>query len=179
MDIDQIINITIERLKTKTESNETKLYFDEVLKKPLEKRKIEIFEYIQEQLKEKFSSQFSLIDNDLNFLKIFTEYKNYSEEFKIFNTLKTIAKCFFIWSDLNIYTDNITLFDSDKKKFVYFLGLLQIIQRLDSVFQDDYKTFWLICGLSQYIEMFYQINPLFQNQMSFSKIYVFVTKVKK
>ena len=179
MDIENLVNITIGKLKleAKIDSDFNPVYFEDLSKMSLEKKKIAIFEFYLNQLGDKFSSHFSLIDNDLNFLKIFTEYKDSSEERRILRTLKDVAKSFFIWSKLGIVTDNITLFASDKKQYVYFLGLLQLIQRLDSVFIDDYKTFWLICGLSQYIEMFYQINPLYQNQMSFSKIYVFVAKV--
>ena len=179
MDIQNLVNITIERLKKEAnpENEYNKEFFDEMSNMSFEKQKIALYVFYNNQIENNFTSHFSLIDNDLNFLKIFTEFKNSSEERKILKTLKDVAKAFFIWSKLGIVTDNITLFSSEKKKFVYFLGLLQLIQRLDSVFVDDYKTFWIICGLSQYIEMFYQINPLYQNQMSFSKIYVFITKV--
>ena len=179
LDIQLIVNKTIEKLKLGAKvdgGGYNQKYFEELSKKSFEKKKMVLYDYYQKHIRVNYYSQFSLIDHDLNFLKLkFIDYRDIFEKIKIIDSLKNIAKSYFIWSKLEIFTNNIST--SDNKKFVYFFGLLQLIHRLDSVFRDDYKTFWLICGLSQHIEIFFQINPLYKNKFGFSKMYVLITMV--
>jgi hypothetical protein len=122
-----------------------------------------------------FNITFSLIDNDMNLMTNITDFENPLQEMKNLKAIKTIAKAYFLWSELDITTDS--FLKGEGKKFVYFNGILRIIQRLLSVFQDESTVFWLVIGLSQVIELFYQTNPLYTSELSYTKIYVLITKV--
>ena len=63
------------------------------------------------------------------------------------------------------------------KKYVYFQGILSIIQRLRYYFGSDAQTFWFIIGFSQFFELFQQDNPLYNDEMSYINVYVLVTKM--
>ena len=61
---------------------------------------------------------FSLIDNDSSFLCSLP-----NTTFEDVNMIKKIAKSFFMWSELRIGL-------KEKEKYLYFFGLLSIIQKL-------------------------------------------------
>ena len=130
----------------------------------------QVFNFFADQLFENDKGEtnliFSLIDNDSTFI---SSLGNTSLE--DINSIKKIAKSFFIWSDLRIgLTKN-------EDKYVYFIGLLSITQKLRLYFQEDYFVFWLLIGLSQYMTHFHQQNPLFTDEMNYINIYGLVTKL--
>ena len=130
---------------------------------------LQVFNHFANQLYENDKETnliFSLIDNDSAFI---CSLENSSLE--DINMIKKIAKSFFIWADLRI-----GLKQKDDK-YVYFIGLLSIIQKLRNYFQEDYFVFWLLVGLSQYMAHFHQQNPLFTNEMNYINIYGLVTKL--
>ena len=110
---------------------------------------------------------FSLIDNDINYL-------NYFPNLTIFdiNGIKKITKAFIKWTECDIRLEN-----SDKGKYVYFIGILNIIQTLKNDFKDDYEIFWILIGLSQFIAHFHQQNPLFSDETNYINIFGLVTKL--
>ena len=112
---------------------------------------------------------FSLIDNDTNYI---TLMKRDINDYEYIDNIKTIAKAFFKWTDLNIHLNKDT-----NKKYVYFQGILSIIQRLRYYFGSDAQTFWFIIGFSQFFELFQQDNPLYNDEMSYINVYVLVTKM--
>ena len=127
------------------------------------------FNFFSDQLFEndnKTNLIFSLIDNDSTFISSLGNIP--LEDIKI---IKKIAKSFFIWADLGIGLTK------KEDKYVYFIGLLSIIQKLRQYFQEDYFVFWLLTGLSQYITHFHQQNPLFTDEMNYINIYGLVTKL--
>ena len=130
----------------------------------------QIFNFFADQLfennKEETNLIFSLIDNDSTFI---SSLANTSLE--DVNSIKKIAKSFFIWSDLRIGLKK------KDDKYVYFIGLLSITQKLRKYFQEDYFVFWLLIGLSQYMTHFHQQNPLFTDEMNYINIYGLVTKL--
>ena len=149
-----------------------------------------LYMYFEKQANElsNFYINFSLIDNDIDRLVLLSDDFNYEEENRLKNKIKTIAKAYFMWTELNIFTNIFEESSSYKKKYVYFFGILHIIQKLLSVFDlqlnnennadnNDYFIFWILIGLSQNLEIFYQINPLFNNKISYNKAYVMVTKL--
>ena len=127
-----------------------KHFFDQVSKKQNEKNLI-----------------FSLIDNDCIFL-----YSLADITFDNINAIKKIAKAFFYWTELKIgLSKNI-------EKYVYFFGILSIIEKLRRCFEEeDWLVFWLLIGLSQYIDHFSQQNPLFTDEMNYINVYGLVTKL--
>ena len=130
---------------------------------------MQVFSYFANQLYENDKESnliFSLIDNDCTFI---SSLENSSLE--DINMVKKIAKSFFIWADLRIGLNK------KEDKYVYFIGLLSITQRLRNYFQEDYFVFWMLVGLSQYIAHFHQQNPLFTNEMNYINIYGLVTKL--
>jgi hypothetical protein len=136
----------------------------------------DIYNYFRDLVKENvYHATFSLIDSDMNLMTNITDFESPLHEMKNLTSIKHIAKAFFLWSDLDITTD--TFIQGENKKFVYFNGILRIIQRLFSVFQDESTTFWLLVGLSQVVELFYQTNPLYSTTLSYTKIYVLITKL--
>jgi len=171
LNIEKLVDITQERLL-----KENGIAFDtfEVKKENYtDHMKKEIYLYFANLVNShsQFNINFSLIDIDLNFLSPISDSLN-------LNQIKFITKAYFLWSELNITTDKFVKgSDSENKRFVYFFGLLKIIQRLYSVFKDESQTFWIVIGLSQIIELFYQSDPLFSSELSYTKIYVLITKL--
>ena len=128
-----------------------------------------IFAFFANQLYEqdpKINIIFSLIDNDINYIS--TIENSSLEEL---NNIKKIAKAFFIWAELRIGLND------NNDKYVYFIGLLSLTQKLLIYFEDSYFVFWILIGLSQNIAHFHQKNPLFSNEMNYINIYGLVTKL--
>ena len=129
----------------------------------------QVFSFFANQLFEnnkEINLIFSLIDNDSNFI---CSIENNSLEY--INSIKKIAKSFFIWADLRIGLIK------KKDKYVYFIGLLNLIQKLLQYFHEDYFVFWILIGLSQYMAHFHQQNPLFADEMNYINIYGLVSKL--
>ena len=129
----------------------------------------QVFSYFADKTFEKDNTEtnlvFSLIDNDSTFL---WSLGNMSlEEIR---TVKKIAKSFFIWAELGIGLD-------ENDKYVYFIGLLSIIQKLKQIFEEDYIVFWILVGFSQYMDHFHQRNPLFTEDMNYINLYGLVCKL--
>ena len=127
------------------------------------------FNYFADQLfenNEKTNLIFSLIDNDSTFISSLG-----SNSYEDINSIKKIAKSFFIWAELRIGLKK------KEDKYVYFIGLLSIIQKLRQYFKEDNLVFWLLIGLSQYMAHFHQENPLFSEEMNYINIYGLVTKL--
>ncbi len=109
---------------------------------------------------------YSLIDNDTNF------FINKSK-LKDIDKIKNITKAFFRWTE-----DEIKLKESKKNtKYVYFVGILSIVQKIFDCFKDESKTFWFLIGLSQCIDLFQQENPFYSENMSYINIYLLVIKL--
>ena len=128
-----------------------------------------LFNFFVNQLYEddqKVNIIFSLIDNDSNYI---SSIENSSLE--EINNIKKIAKVFFIWAELRI-----GLIDKDDK-YVYFIGLLSLTQKLLKYFEESYLVFWLLVGLSQNIAHFHQKNPLFSDEMNYINLYGLVSKL--
>mgnify|MGYP006873000002 CR=1 FL=1 len=127
------------------------------------------FNYFADQLygnNEKTNLIFSLIDNDSTFISSLG-----NNSYEDINSIKKIAKSFFIWAELRIGLKK------REDKYVYFIGLLSIIQKLRQYFKEDNLVFWLLIGLSQYMAHFHQENPLFSDEMNYINIYGLVTKL--
>ena len=130
---------------------------------------MQCFNYFADQFyenDEKTNLIFSLIDNDSTFISSLG-----SNSYEDINSIKKIAKSFFIWAELRIGLKK------KEDKYVYFIGLLSIIQKLRQYFKEDYLVFWLLIGLSQYMAHFHQENPLFSEEMNYINIYGLVTKL--
>ena len=128
-----------------------------------------LFSYFADQLfenKKETNLIFSLIDNDSTFISSFG-----NSSLEDINGIKKIAKSFFIWADLRIGLTK------KEDKYVYFIGILCIIQKIRYYFKEDYFTFWILVGLSQYMTHFHQENPLFSDEMNYINIYGLVTKL--
>ena len=108
---------------------------------------------------------FSLIDNDSTFL--WSLGNMFLEDIR---TIKKIAKSFFLWAKLRIGLD-------ENDKYVYFIGILSIIQKLKQTFKEDYLVFWILVGFSQYMDHFHQQNPLFTEGMNYINLYGLVCKL--
>ena len=131
--------------------------------------KQQVFNYFADQLYENDKETnliFSLIDNDSTFISSIG-----NTTLEDINRIKKIAKSFFIWSDLRIGLTK------KEDKYVYFIGLLSITQKLRQYFQEDYFVFWILIGLSQYMAHYHQQNPLFTDEMNYINIYGLVTKL--
>ena len=127
-----------------------------------------IFNHFENQLNNKNDETnliFSLIDNDSTFLCSLA-----NTTLDDINEIKKIAKSFFIWAKYNIGLDG-------NDKYVYFIGLLSIIQKLRKYFEENYIVFWLLIGLSQYIDHFHQQNPLFTDKMNYINLYGLICKL--
>ena len=109
---------------------------------------------------------YSLIDNDINFL--------YKQEEKDIDVIKNITKAFFRWTEDGI---NIQTKKNANTKYVYFSGILSIVQTIFDFFKDEAKTFWFLIGLSQCVDLFQQENPLYSENMSYMNIYILVIKL--
>ena len=109
---------------------------------------------------------FSLIDNDSTFISSLG-----NTTLEDINAIKKIAKSFFIWADLGIGLTK------KEDKYVYFIGLLSITQKLREYFKEDCFVFWVLVGLSQYMTHFHQQNSLFTDEMNYINIYGLVTKL--
>ena len=128
-----------------------------------------IFNFFVNQLYEddqEINLIFSLIDNDSNFI---SSIGNCSLE--EINTIKKIAKAFFIWAELRIGLED------KNDKYVYFIGLLSLTQKLLKYFEESFFVFWILIGLAKNITHFHQKNPLFSDEMNYINIYGLVTKL--
>ena len=136
--------------------------------------KDEIFEVYKNQIQngETTNIIFTLIDNDTNYIK---PIKQDQDHYEYIETIKTIAKAFFLWTELDIRLDE----TKKEKKYVYFVGMLSVIQRLYHSFGSDSATFWFIIGFAQYIDLFQEENPIYNGDISHMSInvYVLVTKL--
>ena len=129
----------------------------------------ELFNFFSNQLFEddaRMNIIFSLIDNDSNYI---SSIENSSLE--EINLIKKIAKAFFIWADLRIGLND------KNDKYVYFIGLLSLTQKLLKYFEESYFVFWILIGLAKNITHFHQKNPLFSDEMNYINIYGLVTKL--
>jgi len=157
--------------------------------------KQDVFEYFLNNVQQynDFNINFSFIDNDMNYL-----YKSDLSEYNLeitsntFNDnkfekineknanmkrIRNICKAYFLWTNLNIYTSVLENNDKKPKKYIYFFGMLKLIKTFISIFKEDHIVFWILIGLSQVVELFYQSNPLLSNQLNYSKVYIMITKV--
>lgn len=172
--VDQIIEITLDKIKEPFPE-----VYNELSESGYEDKKKGLFDSFIKQIKIQFKPQFSLIDNDMNFLNLEnihypTNDLSYGNNLK--SSIRSIAKAFFIWSSFNIHINSDPK-DSENKKFVYFFGLLHIILKFSTVFKEDHQTFWIIVGLSQHLQNFYEANPLYNNQSSNISNYTLISKV--
>ena len=128
----------------------------------------ELYSFFAKQLynDQKRNIIFSLIDNDIN---IINSLDNSSLD--EINKIKKIAKTFFIWADLKIGLDD------KNDKYIYFIGLLTLVQQLLQNFKKEYFTFWALIGLAKKITHFHQKNPLFSDELNYINIYGLVTKL--
>ena len=109
---------------------------------------------------------YSLIDNDINyFIK--------KDVIKDVDIIKQITKAFFRWTEDGIKFQN----NKKNTKYVYFSGILSIVQRIYDFVQKESSTFWLLIGLSQCIDLFQQENPFYSEDMSYINIYLLVIKL--
>ena len=109
---------------------------------------------------------YSLIDTDINYI-------NNKNQLQDIDKIKNITKAFFRWTE-----DEIKLNDSKKNtKYVYFIGILSIVQTIFDYFKSESKTFWFLIGLSQCIDLFQQENPFYSENMSYINIYHLVIKL--
>lgn len=182
LDINNLINKTFEVLKDKKEclegmENRIK-NITEIDEDKFNSKKVEFYDIFESKVNKhtNYDINFSLIDKDIsNLLKIGDSKEENISDMQFRNNIKLIAKSYFLWTDLNIVTESQE--KNIEKKYVYFYGILQIIQRLYSINKSKAITFWTLCGLSQFLEMFYQENSLLSNEMAYNKIYVLVTKL--
>lgn len=132
----------------------------------------ELFAYFVNKSNSTFNINFSLIDSDLSLLHTIGKDENLIniEEISNRQKIRQIAKAYFSWTELGIYTDKYT--SREGKKYVYFTGILKIIQKLLSIYKSEYEIFWIIIGFSQNIDAFYQENPLFSNVIGNNKAYI-------
>ena len=127
-----------------------------------------IFNHFADQILDKENETnliFSLIDNDCIF--VCSELNVTLEDIK---SIKKIAKSFFLWSKLEIELP-------ENDKYVYFIGLLYIIQKLKQITNEEYEVFWLIVGLSQCLDHFHQRDVLFTEEMNYINLYGLVCKL--
>ena len=110
---------------------------------------------------------FSLIDNDTNLL---ININNFNEQ--RLNSVKKIAKAFYKWTEEKIFLNN------DKNtEYVYWFGILSIINRLYQYYKNEEITFWMIIGLSQFVSLFKQQNPLYDNELNYINEYILIIKL--
>ena len=128
----------------------------------------ELYSFFADQLynDQKRNIIFSLIDNDINI--ICSKDNSTLDEI---NQIKKIAKTFFIWADLKIGLED------KNDKYVYFIGLLTLVQQLLQNFQKEYFVFWALIGLAKNITHFHQKSPLFSDELNYINIYGLVTKL--
>ena len=154
LEIDNLVN------KTREELEKLGIYCDN------EKT---IFKHFADQVFDNQNEKnliFSIIDNDCIFI-----YSLADITLDDINSIKKIAKAFFYWTELKIGLNKNT------DKYVYFIGILSIIEKLKKFFKEEYFVFWLLIGLSQYIDHFSQQNPLFNDDMNYLNVYGLVTKL--
>jgi hypothetical protein len=169
LDIDNLVKLTDEKLHDEIIKNERGIDL-----------KTDFYNYYKSKATESsyYSTIFSIIDNDLNYLTQISE--NFDAK-----VIKSIAKSYLLWGDLNILLPKFIKEEDDQKnkkilphkKFVYFFGLLKIIQKLFSVFKSESQIFWIVIGLSQILEMFNQTNPLFSEDISFNYMIILTTRL--
>ena len=180
LDSDKLINETKDKIR--------KYENQGVINNNMQKDKDFIYQYFKDKVGRNKSTNiiFSLIDNDTNYI---APMKNEQNEYKYIENIKMITKAFFKWTDFfyennkDSGTNNDTIESTrrndtkETKKFVYFQGILSIVQRLRYYFDSDSQTFWFIVGFSQIFELFQQVNPLYNDEMSYINVYVLVTKL--
>ena len=126
----------------------------------------DLLEYFSKDIENKNNIIFSLIDNDCSYLCSLPK-----SNFDKINSVKKIAKSFFIWAELKIGLEN------EKDRYVYFLGILYIIYKLNNYFNKENLTFLLLLGLSQKICHFKQQNPLFSENLNYINLFGLVSKL--
>ena len=132
------------------------------------KGELSIFSYFADQIINKENETnliFSLIDNDCTLL-----YSHLNITLEDIKSIKKIAKSFFIWAKLGIGIDK-------NDKYAYFIGILFIIQKFRQITDKEHEVFWLIIGLSQYLDHFHQRNALFTEEMNYINLYGLVCKL--
>ena len=135
-----------------------------------EKRKENIYYQLLKKVKSgDLNIIFSLIDNDVNYIQ-----ENEDIDIDKINEIKFITKTFYLWTEKKISIN-------EKKKeedirYVYFSGVLSIVKKLSSYFKP-YETFWMLIGLSQFIDLFQQQNPFYMEDMNYLNLCVLVTKL--
>ena len=126
----------------------------------------ELLKFFSKDLEKKSNIIFSLIDNDCSYLLTLPNCN-----FDKINSVKKIAKSFFVWAELRIGLKD------EKDSYVYFLGILYIIYKLYDYFLNESLTFLIILGLSQKVCHFKQQNPLFFNKINYINLFGLVTKL--
>ena len=169
LDIHKLFELTYKKMKEDHNELDDLLENDLPINEKLEeeeKIKEEIYDICLQQ--KDLNIVFSLIDNDINYIQ--------ENDINKIKQVKVIAKAFYVWTQKNI-----SLSEIDKKKkdirYIYFTGVLPIIYKLNLYFKKPYETFWMLIGLSQYIDLFQQENPFYSQDMSYINLYVLVTRL--
>ena len=171
---ENLVNVTLEKLINKIEEpNEYYLFLKKLLNSPIDVKKKELYDLLNIKSKTKFLD----VDLDLNYFKFYGGKKKDINFNELIQSVKKIAKSYLLWTELDIKSEKNRFNGETNKKFIYFIGLLQIIYSLNSVFKDDHEIFWIISSFSQYFEWFYHCNPLFENLSSYSNKYISIFKV--
>ena len=154
--------LDLPRLLEKTRAEIVKIY-----KKDF-KYPSQLYSFFANQLfdEQKRNIIFSTIDNDINIVSSLD-----NSTLDEINKIKKIAKTFFIWADLKIGLED------KNDKYVYFIGILTLVQQLLQNFQKEYFAFWALIGLAKNITHFHQKNPLFSDELNYINIYGLVTKL--
>jgi hypothetical protein len=164
LDIENIVNITIDKVYQNMKIPE-RLY--PLLNKLKEGEKENKKKQLYHILKLDLETKFPFIDKDINLFFSNDVEKQLSVSYEHYDNVKNIAKAYFNWTQLQIITNPLYLKEKIGSDYVYFSGILKLIHYLNLYLKDDYKTFWTLCGLSQVLDIFYQSNPLFMNQLTF------------
>ncbi len=164
LDIDNIVNITIDKVYETMKIPER---FYPLLNKLKEGEKENKKKQLYHILKLDLETKFPFIDKDINLFFSNDVEKEISFSYELYDNVKTIAKAYFNWTQLQIINNPLLIKEKIGSEYVYFSGILKLIQNLNLYLKDDYRTFWIVCGLSQVLDIFYQSNPLFMNQLTF------------
>jgi len=176
LEIENLVEITKDRIKNNKLQIIEVEFIPQDNESPLDTNKRSIFEYLVNKSCYIYNINFSLIDNDLSELNV-QEYETQLGEFTNIKIIRKIAKAFYLWAEYDIMTDKFTINNDSDKKFVYFYGLLPLIQKIIPITKEPFEAFWILVGLSQIYEVFYQSNPLFSNQNNFTKYTILVLKL--
>ena len=169
LDIPKLFELTDKKIREekneKDDLLENELTEEEKLEE-IERKKEEIYNYCLEQ--NELNIVFSLIDNDINYIQ--------ANDINKIKQVKQITKAFYVWTQKNI---SLSIIDKKQKdiRYVYFTGVLPIVYKLNLYFKKPYEIFWILIGLSQYIDLFQQENPFYNQDMSYINLYVLVTRL--